>query len=110
MSEKELEIQRLLLQLREAEEALKEYRARGLALEEEVQLSQQREQEAAEELEQIKADFEAVISFKNELELLIEEQTQHVDQRNKRLAAVEETLRFREQELEKKEGLLRRVS
>lgn len=63
-----------------------------------------------EELEQIKADFEAVINFKNELEVLIEEQTQHIDQKNKRLLAVEDTLRFREQELEKKEGLLRRMT
>jgi len=36
VSEKELEIQRLLRQAREAEEAIKEYRGRSQALEEEI--------------------------------------------------------------------------
>ncbi len=37
LSEKEIEIQRFIRQVREAEEAVKEYRARNLNLEEEFQ-------------------------------------------------------------------------
>jgi hypothetical protein len=51
-----------------------------------------------------------VLTFKNELEVLIEEQTQHIDAKNKRMLMVEDTLRFKETELEKKESLLRRMT
>jgi hypothetical protein len=44
------------------------------------------------------------------LEALIDEQTQHIEKKNKRLQIVEETLQFKESELEKKEGLLRRMT
>lgn len=58
----------------------------------------------------MKVDFEAVLNFKNELEVLIEEQTQHIEAKNKRMLMVEDTLRFKETELEKKESLLRRMT
>lgn len=67
-------------------------------------------QENQEELDQIKADFETVLNFKNELEVLIEEQTQHIEAKNKRMAMIEDTLRFKESELEKKESILRRMT
>ena len=63
-----------------------------------------------EECEQIKGDFLQILNFKNELEVLIEEQTQHIDIKNKKLHMLEETLRFKESELEKKDSLLRRMS
>ena len=97
-------------QLREAEDAVKDYRARNQDLEDEYQQMQQRMQENQEEIDQIKADFEAVLNFKNELEVLIEEQTQHIEAKNKRMAMIEDTLRFKESELEKKESILRRMT
>ncbi len=51
-----------------------------------------------------------IMNFKNELEVLIEEQTQHIEVKNKKLAMFDETLRFRDQELEKKDQLLRRMT
>ena len=50
------------------------------------------------------------MNFKNDLEALIDEQTQHIEKKNKRLTALEETLRYKESELEKKESLLRRMT
>ena len=58
----------------------------------------------------IKGDFLQIMNFKNELEVLIEEQTQHLDVKNKKLLMLEETLRFRDSELEKKDSLLRRMT
>jgi hypothetical protein len=55
-----------------------------------------------EECEQIKGDFLQILNFKNELEVLIEEQTQHMEMKNKKNHMLEETLRFKESELEKK--------
>lgn len=61
-------------------------------------------------MEQIKQDFESILNYKNELEALIEEQTMNIDQKNKKLMMLEETMRFKESDLEKKESLLRRMS
>ena len=61
-------------------------------------------------MEQMKADFQSILNYKNDLETLVEEQTQHIEKKNKRLMMVEETLRFKESELEKKESLLRRMT
>jgi hypothetical protein len=44
------------------------------------------------------------------LEVLIEEQTLHIENKNKKLHMLEETLRFKEGELEKKDSLLRRIT
>jgi hypothetical protein len=41
---------------------------------------------------------------------LIEEQTQHIEMKNKKLHMLEETLRFKESDLDKKDSLLRRMS
>jgi cysteinyl-tRNA synthetase len=67
-------------------------------------------QEALEETQHIKGDFLQILNFKNELEVLIEEQTQHIELKNKKLHVFEETLRFKDTELEKKDSLLRRMS
>jgi hypothetical protein len=50
------------------------------------------------------------MNFKNELEILVEEQTQHIEMKNKKLQAMEESLRFKDGELEKKDSLLRRMT
>lgn len=50
------------------------------------------------------------MSYKAEIEGVVEEQTQNIEVKNKRLSMTEETLRYREQELDKKEALLRRVT
>jgi len=44
------------------------------------------------------------------LEVLIEEQTQHIELKNKKLHMFEETLRFKDSEIEKKDSLLRRTA
>ena len=67
-------------------------------------------QEALDETEQIKGDFLQILNFKNELEVLIEEQTQHIELKNKKLHMFEETLRFKDSEIEKKDSLLRRTA
>jgi len=41
---------------------------------------------------------------------LIEEQTQHIEMKNKKLHMLEETLSFKESDLDKKDSLLRRMS
>ena len=110
VTNKEIEIQRYIRQLREAEEAVKDYRNKQQDADYDVKQYEQKMHEMAQELDQLKTDFETILNFKNELETLIEEQTLNIDQKNKRMAMVEETLRFREQELEKKENLLRRMS
>jgi hypothetical protein len=67
-------------------------------------------QDALDETEHIKGDFLQILNFKNELEVLIEEQTQHIELKNKKLHMFEETMRFKDAELEKKDSLLRRMS
>ena len=101
-SEREVEISRITAQLREAEDVVREYQGRGV--------NAQRLQEALDETEQIKGDFLQILNFKNELEILIEEQTQHIELKNKKLHMFEETLRFKDSEIEKKDSLLRRTA
>ena len=50
------------------------------------------------------------MDFKADLEVLVEEQTQHIDAKNKRIRVVEEEARVKDIELDKKEGMLRRLS
>lgn len=87
-SERELEISKITAQLRELEAVAREYQQRGV--------NAQRMQDALEECEQIKGDFLQIMNFKNELEVLVEEQTQHIEMKNKKLLAVEDTLRFKD--------------
>lgn len=109
-SEREVEISAVSAQLRDAEDAVREYRGKLAGMQENVDVNNQRTQVALEENEQIKGDFLQILNFKNELEVLIEEQTQHIEMKNKKLHMLDETLRFKESELEKKDSLLRRMS
>ena len=67
-------------------------------------------QQALEECEQIKGDFLQIMNFKNELEVLVEEQTQHIEMKNRKMQGFEETMRFKDGEIEKKDQLLRRMT
>lgn len=58
----------------------------------------------------MKNDFQQILNFKNDLEALINEQTEHLDKKNKKLTMMEETLTFKETELDKKDSLLRRMT
>lgn len=53
--------------------------------------------------------MQSLLGYKNELELLIEEQSQNISVTSKRIVASEESLKFKENELDQKEGLLRRT-
>jgi hypothetical protein len=50
------------------------------------------------------------MNFKNELEVLVEEQTQHIEMKNRKMQGFEETMRFKDAEIEKKDQLLRRMT
>lgn len=74
-SEREVEISSVSAQLRDAEDAVRDYRGKMGAMQENMEVNNQRTQLALEENEQIKGDFLQILNFKNELEVLIEEQT-----------------------------------
>ena len=61
-------------------------------------------------MEQMKQDFQQLLAFKSDLEQLIEEQTHQLEKKNKKIFMIEETLNFKDQEIDKKDNLLRRVS
>ena len=79
-------------------------------MEEENTLTQERFEDYEQTITQMKSDIQTVINFKNDLEALIEEQTQHIEKKNKRLQILEETLAYKETELEKKENTMRRLT
>ena len=58
----------------------------------------------------MKQDMQQLLGYKNELELLIDEQSQNITVTSKRIVASEESLRFKENELDQKEGQLRRAT
>ena len=51
-----------------------------------------------------------MLGYKNELELLIDEQSQNISQSSKRVGAIEEQLRFKEEAFEQKDNQLRRTT
>lgn len=51
-----------------------------------------------------------MISYKNELEEIVDQQTSSLSQTSKRATAMEESLRFKEQEFDKQEAVLRRAN
>jgi len=61
-------------------------------------------------MRQIKEDMQQVLSYKNDLELLIEEQSQNIGVNSKRIVAMEDSLRFKDSEIDKKEAILRRTT
>jgi hypothetical protein len=51
-----------------------------------------------------------MLGYKNELELLIDEQSQNISMTSKRIGSIEEQLRFKEEAFELKDGQLRRTT
>ena len=90
-----------LAQVEEAENAIREYRAKMRKIEEEMQAYEDRYNQNEQEMEQMKQDMQAIVSYKNELEEIVDQQTSTLSQTSKRATAMEESLRFKEQEFEK---------
>lgn len=79
-------------------------------IDEENQAYQERYEQNEEETAQIKQDMQQILSYKNDLELLIDEQSQNISVTSKRILALEESLRFKDSEIDKKDGVLRRLN
>lgn len=79
-------------------------------MDEEVSAYQERYNQNEEETSQIKQDMQQVLSYKNDLEILVEEQSQNISVTSKRVIAMEDTLRFKDSEIDKKESVLRRMT
>ena len=58
----------------------------------------------------VKKDFQQILNYKNDLEVLIEEQTQHLENKNKRLLQLEDNDRSREADIQSIESNLRRTA
>lgn len=54
--------------------------------------------------------MQVIVSYKNELEEIVDQQTSTLSQTSKRATAMEETLRIKEQDVEKQEAALRRAN
>ena len=78
-------------------------------MEEDMQGYEERYGQNEEEVTTMKQDMQSLLGYKNELELLVEEQSQNISVTSKRIVASEESLRYKENELDQKEGVLRRT-
>lgn len=58
----------------------------------------------------MRQDMLSIVGYKNELELLIEEQTGNLSLLTKRLTSMEEALRISQAEFDRKDSDLRRVT
>jgi len=54
--------------------------------------------------------MQQIISYKNELELLIDEQTSNISVSSKRVVTMEDALRTKDIEIEQKDGVIRRMT
>lgn len=54
--------------------------------------------------------MQSIIGYKNELELLIDEQTANIAVSSKKVVSLEDTLRKKDQELDKNNGVIRRMT
>ena len=61
-------------------------------------------------VKQMKEEIDALLDFKNELEILIDSQNEQIMKRNQKNKHLEELLVTREEELEKKDRLLKRIT
>lgn len=79
-------------------------------MEEETQAYQERYNQNEEEVQQIKEDMQVMVNYKNDLELLIDEQTQNLTMTSKRANQMEEQLRSKQNEFDSLEATLRRAN
>ena len=93
----------------DAENAIREYRAKMRKMEEDMIYYKDRYTQNEEEMNQIKVDMQQVLQYKTDLEIMVEEQTQSITASSRRLLALEENIRYKDDELDKKEGVLRRT-
>lgn len=70
---------------------------------------QQRADSSEAEMEAMKQDLQQVIIYKNEIEQLMEEQTQIIENNNRKIFMIEEAMRFKDGEIEKKDSMVKRV-
>ena len=56
----------------------------------------------------MKQDFQQILNYKSDLEVLIEDQTQHLESKNQRLYQLEEMRAHKDTEIENLEGQVRR--
>lgn len=58
----------------------------------------------------MKSDLQALLSYKNELEMLVEEQTANISVNTKKIVTLEEAVRHRETDIDSKDGVIRRMT
>ena len=58
----------------------------------------------------MKSDLQALLSYKNELEMLVEEQTANISVNTKKIVTLEEAVRHRETDIDSKDGIIRRMT
>ena len=89
-SQADEEIVKLQDLLKEADEQLTHVEQRFSQVEQENQAMQQRYEQNELLVASVKKDFQQILNYKNDLEVLIEEQTQSLESKNQRLFQVEE--------------------
>ena len=96
--------------LTEADQQLREVEEKIGPLEEENTALKQRFNQNEVLVASVKKDCQTILHYKNDLEVLIEEQTQHLENKNKRLLVLEDSERTRDSEIQNLEGQLRRIT
>jgi nitrate/nitrite-specific signal transduction histidine kinase len=56
----------------------------------------------------VKKDFQQILNYKSDLEALVEDQTQHLEQKNRKLFAVEQEQRQLQAQIDQTEQALKR--
>ena len=106
----ERELNEALEQLEKADECLKmlEQQASDLGpLQQENEQLQQRIQQMTSIQDSLKGDFQQILNYKNDLELLIEDQTQQMEQKNKKIFSFEDVESRHAHDVEQLESKLR---
>lgn len=62
------------------------------------------------EVAQIKEDMQELLSYKNDIEMVVEDQSQNITQMNKRILHLDEAIRNKDQQSEEKDGVVRRMT
>ena len=76
-------------------------------LQQENEQLQQRIQQMTSIQDSLKGDFQQILNYKNDLELLIEDQTQQMEQKNKKIFSFEDVESRHAHEVEQLESRLR---
>ena len=78
-------------------------------IDQENQHYKERYDQNEEEMLQMKQDMQSIIGYKNELEVLIDDQTANIAVSSKKTQTLEDTLRRKEQDNDKRDSILRRM-